>query len=139
MPLKDIVFELFDENDQIAGRTSPRPDIPLAFQCNIIAARHARRDLDLDALAPPAPSISTAVRAGIGDDAPLAPAARTGGYVDELSEERPGDLPYLAGAATGRTGLSVRSALCAGSSADGACCKLGYFYLLFGAYCDFVE
>ena len=109
-----------DRHVQVARRAAARTGLALPLDRDPLARVDPRRDLDLQGRSSrtrPSPRQSWH---GRGDDAALALAARAGGDVHHLAQDRLADPPLLAGAVALRALLRLAARLGAGAFADRA-------------------
>src|SRR5690606_7092538 len=135
-----LVRLLLDLDAEVAGRAAALAGVAAAADLEVVALGHARRDLHRDRLLALDAALARAVRARRRDDAALAVARRARLDVDELAEERVGDLPDLAGAGAGRARLeALGAALGAAAAADAADDELADLELTRDALGDLFE
>src|SRR5690606_16953178 len=108
-PLEDLVRQLGDLQEEVAGRTAARADVALTGGLGVRAVLDTRGDADLDRTAGADPAVTRALLARVTDDRAVAAAlrARPGGH--HLAQEGARDLGHLATAVAQVAGVGVRA------------------------------
>ena len=104
IPLEDGMLLDVRDDVEVAGRAAARGRLPLPREADLVPVIDAGRDGDPQRALALRAAVATTGRAGLLDDLARAPAAATGGHVDDLAQQRGAHLAHLAAAAALRTG-----------------------------------
>src|SRR3546814_21016690 len=103
VPFQDRMFNLFHQNDQVAGNTSPLSRVALAAHGQLHAIADPWRNVERNGFFPTRNTFSAPGCAFIGNHLAFAMAGRAGTGGLHLPQNGIGNHPYTAGAVTGST------------------------------------
>ena len=133
-----VVFKL-QPDDQIAGGCASDPGTTLPSQCQIVALRHAGRDVDLDDFIGAASALACAFAARAINYLTSAVTVGTGGDGNKISEKRLGRLADISRAPTGGASNHRPSRRRARSIAGAALLKRAELHLPLGSLGDILQ